>query len=107
MNNRSIGGGDVGDPGSGTGQYGVSIQGSGTNTVGLLIKCWGVVTEKDADYLLISDGSGVIVRVDTTGMSSLPEVDDYVDVSGISSLYKPVSDRERLILARDRADIRP
>ena len=102
MPNRSVGGGDWGIPPEG--QYGV-LGGAGLNNVGLLIMTWGKVTEKGAGYLLITDGSGDAIRVSTAGLCTIPDVDDYIIVIGISSLYKPGADRLRLILPRDDADI--
>ncbi|MGC8861644.1 MAG: hypothetical protein ACP5R5_02595 [Armatimonadota bacterium] len=102
MPNKSIGGGDWGTPPEG--QYGV-LNGLGPNNVGLLIQTWGRVTEKGSGYLLISDGSGDAVRVSTAGLSTVPDVDDYISVIGISSLYKPAADRLRYVLPRGNADI--
>ena len=104
MTNKTVGGGDYGDPEIGLGQYGV-LGGSGTTNVGLLIQTWGRVKAKDTDYVEIDDGSGTPVRVDTTTLSDPPDMDEYVTVIGLSSLYKPDADRLRLILPRDDADI--
>ncbi len=102
MPNRSVGGGDWGIPPEG--QYGVK-DATGVNNVGLLISTWGTVTYVDATYMLITDGSGDPIRVSTAGLSTLPAVDDYISVIGISSLYKPASDRLRYVLPRDDSDV--
>jgi len=102
MPNRSVGGGDWGIPP--LGQYGV-LGGVGLNNVGLLIQTWGKVTEKGAGYLLITDGSGDAVLVSTAGLSTIPHVNDYISVIGISTLYKPASDRLRHILPRSNPDV--
>ena len=102
MPNKSVGGGDWGVPP--LGQAGVT-GGVGLNNVGLLIQTWGRVTEKGAGYLLITDGSGDAVRVSTAGLSTIPEVGDYISVIGISSLYRPASDRLRYVMPRGSSDI--
>ena len=104
MTNRGVGGGDLGDPAAGLGQYGVA-DGTGLNNIGLLIKSWGRVIETGKDYIVMDDGSSTPVRVSTAGMSKLPGVDDYITVVGISSIYKPGADRLRLVLPRTRGDI--
>jgi len=106
MTNKTVGGGDYGDPGIGLGQYGV-LGGYGTINVGLLIQTWGKVIANGTDYVLINDGSGTPVRVDTSTLSDPPDMDEYVTVIGLSSLYlyEPGADRLRLILPRDDADV--
>lgn len=104
MPNRSVGGGDFGNPADGMGQYGVTA-GAGVNNIGLLIKTWGRVVSVGSGFVVIDDGSGTPVRVDTAGLASSPSVDDYITVVGLSSLHKQGSERERLVLPRDGADI--
>jgi len=103
MPNRSVGGSNWGVPP--LGQYGV-LGGTGLNNVGLLITTWGRVVEKGMGYILITDGSGDAVRVSTAGLSTIPDVDDYISVIGISSLYKPALDRLRHVLPRGNSDVR-
>jgi hypothetical protein len=103
MPNKSVGGGDWGTPL--LGQYGVAGA-TGLNNVGLLIATWGRVTEKGTGYLLITDGSGDAIRVSTAGLSTIPDENDYICVIGISSLYKPGSDRLRLVLPRADSDVK-
>ena len=102
MPNRTVGGGDMGSPP--LGQYGVT-NGVGLNSVGLLIQTWGRVMETGSGYVVIDDGSGTPVRVDTTTLASPPDPNEYVSVIGISSLYKPEAHRLRLILPRDDLDV--
>ena len=103
MNNRSIGGGDLGNAHSG--QIGVT-GGSGVNNVGLLVSTWGRVVEVDSGYVLVDDGGGP-VRVDTTTLASQPLKGSYINVIGISSLYVDTytADYLRLILPRNNKDI--
>lgn len=102
MNNRWLGGSDLGSPP--LGQYGVT-GGTGLNNVGLLVKIWGRVTETGNGYVVIDDGTGIGVRVDTTTIAAPPGSNQYVTVIGASSLYKPAADRLRLVLPRDDSDI--
>lgn len=65
--NRSVGGGDFYyDSGTGAGQKGVE-GGYGLNNVGLLVKTWGRVVERDtavlAKWIKINDGSTAVVKV--------------------------------------------
>jgi hypothetical protein len=102
MPNASVGGGDFGTPP--LGQYGVN-GGFGANNVGLLIQTWGRVVATWPGCVQIDDGSGP-VTVDTSNLASPPGQDTYVTVIGISSLYKPGSDRLRLLLPRGDSDVR-
>ncbi len=102
MTNKAVGGGAFGSPPAG--QYGVT-GGAGTNNVGLLIRTSGRVTGTDGGFLLIDDGSGTPVRVDSSMLAAPPAVNDHVTVIGVSSLHKPASDRLRLVLPRDDADV--
>ena len=101
MPNRSLGGSNWGAPP--LGQYGV-LGGAGLNTVGLLVRCWGRVTAVGPGCVVIDDGSGP-VRVDTSVLASPPPSGSYIGVVGISSIYAPESDRFKLLLPRDDADV--
>lgn len=97
MVNRSVGGGDT------IGQCGV-IDGIGSNNVGLLIQTWGRVIGSTAQSLLVDDGSGTPVMVDTTWLASPPGVGSYISVVGVSGL--PISDtKTRLIIPRNGYDV--
>ncbi|MGB9619376.1 MAG: hypothetical protein ACPL7K_03065, partial [Armatimonadota bacterium] len=65
LTNRSIGGGDFGKPADGTGQQGPT-GGVGLNNVGLLIRTWGRIVEREPGLLpswfVIDDGSGANVK---------------------------------------------
>lgn len=100
MPNRSLGGGDLGDP---VRQFGVT-GGNGLNNIGLLIQTWGRVVAAEAGYVQIDDGSGP-VTVDTTGLAVQPHQGSYVSVIGISSLYRSGSDHFRLVLPRNASDV--
>lgn len=103
MNNRSLGGGDLGS--LWLGQPGVT-GGRGVNNVGLLVQTWGKVIENGWGYIMIDDGSGPVV-VDTTILASQPAKGMYISVIGISSLQTDVNaDRLRLVLPRGDEDIR-
>ncbi|HOP80691.1 MAG TPA: hypothetical protein PLU88_11590 [Armatimonadota bacterium] len=101
MNNRSLGGSDLGYPP--LGQCGVT-SGTGLNNIGLLVKSWGMITYKDpsGNYILITDGTGESIKVDTTGLSGVPSK-GYLSVIGISTLYED----SPLILPRSNTDIEP
>ena len=100
MNNKGLGGGDLGVPATGTGQYGVS-GGVGTNNIGLLVKVWGYLTSSGGATSL-DDGSGTVVTVDTTDIT-VPS-NGYYSITGISSLE---SDRAGVVMPRDNGDVRP
>jgi len=95
MSNKAFGGGDFlydeGPPISG--QQGF-WDGNGLNTIGMLVRVWGKVTEIDTRaaplYYFIDDGSGVDMAVDLEVAPSQPipftsSVGDYVSITGISS----------------------
>lgn len=97
MINKTMGGLNVGNPP--LGQYGVP-GGSGMNNIGLLVRAWGNVTSFGNGYVIIDDGSGVSLRVDTTAAPTTP-TSGYVTVTGVSSLYGTAGSAERLLLAID------
>lgn len=101
MPNRSIGGANLGI--APLAQYGVDA-GSGLNNVGLLISTCGKVTDVDTGYLVIDDGSGSPVRVDTSFVSSQPAKGSFATVAGISSLYRPDALRQRLLVPCSAVD---
>ena len=106
MNNKAIGGGDwYYDSGSGAGQKGIK-DASGANNIGLLVLIWGKVTYAGSDYYYLDDGSAlddgsgqIGVKVLALG-TTVPAVDSYKTVTGISSCYKVGSDLFRLVRAR-------
>ncbi len=102
MPNRSLGGGDLGDP---VRQHGVT-GGSGLNNVGLLIHTWGRVVAAGTGWVQIDDGSGP-VTVDTTTLAAQPEQGSYVSIVGIGSLYLSSTDHLRLVLPRNYTDVVP
>ena len=93
MTNKSLGGGDLGTPPSY--QMG-AVGGAGTNNIGLLTRVWGLAAV--SGVTTIDDGSGMLVTVDTTGLSNPPADGAYVSITGVSSL---LAGGERLLLAID------
>jgi len=89
MNNRSLGGDDI--ESAGPFQCGVLNNDGGLNNIGLLVQVWGRVTSIGSGYLYITDGFDTGgVRVESPGipygLDPNIDVDDYVTVTGISSL---------------------
>jgi len=89
---------------AGLGQYGV-IGGFGLNNIGLLVKTWGRIAYKDPSggYILIGDGIGSTIRIDTAGLAGVPG-SGYVSIIGVSSLY---TGRLPLVLPRRSSDVEP
>jgi hypothetical protein len=104
MIQRAIGGGDFGTPP--LGQYGVT-GGTGVNTIGLLIRAWGTVTETGTGYVVLDDGSGRPLRVDTSTLPVPPATGSFVTITGISSLKQGGSPTQRLplLLPRRGSDV--
>jgi len=104
LTGRALGGSDFGDPP--LGQYGVT-GGKGLNSVGLLVKTWGTVTGEGfpQPYIELSDGSGAIVRVDTTGLRTPPRARNRARVTGTVGLKTVGPNRTRLLMPRTDADV--
>ncbi|MCL6629020.1 MAG: hypothetical protein K6U00_05410, partial [Armatimonadetes bacterium] len=96
MTNKSLGGGDIGNPGTGQGQRGVT-GGVGLNNIGLLVQTTGIVTYIDEHTFTIDDGSGVNVRCETPESIIVSPTWQYVSVIGISSIRKNGENYERLL----------
>jgi len=95
--------------GSGT-TYQPGIPGmQGANPVGLLVKIWGKVTEKNAaeNYMMIDDASGIPIKVDTRHLQFVPSVGQRVFVTGIFSIYGTVETAKRMVTPRSDQDIAP
>ncbi|MEN6521291.1 MAG: hypothetical protein ABFD46_09105 [Armatimonadota bacterium] len=98
MSNKSVGGTDLLSDGNVV-QCGV-LDGLGPNNIGMLIKVWGTVTQKDpsGSYVYIDDGSGLLdgsytdsaanigVRVAMDG-SGYKE-GDFLIITGVSSCFR-------------------
>lgn len=104
MPNKSLGGATFGEQPEITGA-------SGLNNVGLLVTTWGQVTAVGADYFYINDGSQLLdgsgntgVKISAAGLS-LPNVEDYVVVTGISGASVLDSNTIRLLRVRAQSDI--
>ena len=104
---KSLGGADFGDPASGAGQWGVT-GGFGPNTIGLLVAAWGRVSYIDPSgaYLLLRDGAGSAVRVDTSLLYPSVAVGDLICVCGVSSLFRSGGSRLAALIPRADSDIR-
>jgi len=92
MQTKSIGGSDfyyVDNPLSG--QQGVA-GGVGLNNIGLLIRTWGIVVDRNPSaspaWYLLDDGSGVRVKVIVPQDGSVPDLNTFIAVTGASSCYK-------------------
>jgi len=111
MNNRWLGGANWRyDPATGTGQRGV-MNGLGLNNIGLLVRVWGKIVERDSGspvtWFRIDDGVGVKVKcVVPLGIKVEPSW-VFVAVKGISSSEMVGAELHRLIRLRDQADITP
>ena len=97
MNMRSIGGGASGStPG---------IAGSmDLNNLGLLVTIMGTVTKKQTGFIYVDDGSALDdgstfagIRVDTSGLSIVPNETQYVIITGISSVFNNGTSCVRMI----------
>ena len=98
MTNLSIGGGPFGLQQGITGCFGLS-------NIGLLVRTCGRVTSTGADEFTIDDGSGVDVKCIVPTGVTLPDLGQYVGVTGISSCEQAGPDLRRLIRVRDSGDI--
>ncbi len=114
MTSRSFGGAASANYSAtnGTGQQGVT-GGTGLNNIGLLVKVSGKVTFVDpgGQFFTIWDGSAVQdadghdgVRVWAAGLT-LPAVDEFATVTGISSCHKSGEDLFPLVRVREASDI--
>jgi hypothetical protein len=65
---------------------------SGVNNIGLLVKAWGRVVERDTAvppmWFRISDGSGAAVKTVVPASIAVPAQGAYVVITGISSCEK-------------------
>lgn len=107
LSNRDLCGGDwLFDPQTGAGQRGAT-DACGLNNVGLLVRTWGRVANTGEGFVIIEDGSGTGVRVDTSRMTGQPAPGDYVSVTGIASVYQPSAGMgwHRMTLPRSQSDV--
>ena len=104
LNNKSMGGGNLGDPAAGKGQAGVS-DGAGLNNIGLYVKVWGKVSIVGGKYKL-NDGSGVDVTIQVVNGTIADGA--YISATGIMSCQKDTSGTvTRLLLVKNAAtDVR-
>ena len=105
MINRAVGGADHNyNAGTGAGQRGIT-SGVGVNNVGLFITTTGRVKSAGSGYVIVDDGSGVDLRVDTSRVSGPPSAPQYVILKGISSLWESGGSYYRLLKCRRNADV--
>ena len=110
-------GGTGGQPGTQAWDWSSSVvvDVPGLNNIGLLVTIWGKVTWAGSDAFIIDDGSGSRfgdptapgVRVLVPPAVSVPAVDTWVSVTGISSCYRVDEAVYRLLRVRKPADITP
>jgi len=99
MANKHVGGGKLNAHTDGV------TGGVGVNNIGLLIAVAGRVTQDAGDFILISDGSGVELKVDCTPLTEIPGKDTFVRIIGISAAEQPGSDILRLVKPRHDSDV--
>lgn len=115
MKSINAGGGDyrpAGGSGTGYGQAGV-LNGCGANSVGLLVRITGKVTDVDTNdgCFTISDGSGATDSADNAGVKvsavglTLPALNNWVTATGICSVEKPGGAVYPVVLARGQGDL--
>ncbi|MDH7601502.1 MAG: lectin like domain-containing protein [Armatimonadota bacterium] len=128
MSGASIGGSDYSyNPETGSGQRGVtawrkvwvdgqgwrwdSFKVPGPNNIGLLIKTWGRVTWCGSDEFYIDDGCNLKDASEHHGLRvsapnlTLPNVGDFVEVTGVVSCWQADGALYRMLLVADQADI--
>lgn len=110
MQVKSVGGGDwlyqSGPPSAGQqGTYGSN----GLNNIGLLVRTWGKVKSVDSTLrtFSIEDGSSVALKCKAPVGVTLPAVDDYVKVTGISSCEMVEGQLLPLLRMRTGDDLQP
>lgn len=95
---------------------GGAVTGVGLDSVGLLVKAWGIVTatgfdsETGAGFFYLDDGNqisadGGNIGIKVHSSSVFPSVGEYVVVTGIASLEKQGASLIRVLLPRDFSDV--
>jgi hypothetical protein len=78
--------------------------GSGLNNIGMLVRVFGRVTDRDASadspWFELDDGSGVSVKVIVPPGESVPEIGTCLDVTSISSCVRVSGELRRLLRMR-------
>ncbi|MBP6963511.1 MAG: N-acetylmuramoyl-L-alanine amidase [Armatimonadetes bacterium] len=106
LGNRYLGGGSLNT-------YTPGLAGAqGPNNVGLLVSTAGRVTHSEPGFCYIDDGSNlddgsgfIGVKVDTTTLASPPAVNQYVRITGVSSVETAGADLIRLLRPRRDSDV--
>lgn len=110
-------GGTAGQPGTQAWDWMNSavVDVSGLNNIGLLVTTWGKVKWAGTNAFIIDDGSGSMfgdptapgVRILVPAGVSVPAVNTWASVTGISSCYQLNGTVYRLLRVRKSEDIRP
>lgn len=101
MNNKTVGGGEFGN------QQGVD-GGNGVNTIGLLVKTFGTLTNVNSSTFTIDDGSGVNIKCVVPSEITIEHwLHTYACVAGISSCEVVNGKLVRVIKLRDANDFYP
>ena len=77
--------------------------GFGVNNIGLLIAVAGRVTDSGSGYVLVSDG--MELKVDTSTLTVLPAIDNFVQVTGISATEESGGVVTPLVKPRHESDV--
>ena len=103
---RAIGGDDLNyNPTNGSGQQGIA-EAYGPNNIGLLIKTAGIVANPiTSTSFYVSDGGQNNVKVVVVSGVSIPQVNQNVSITGISSCEKSGSDLVPVIKVKAPGDI--
>ena len=108
MPNRSLGGADwFYDPSTGAGQQGVP-EGTGLNSIGMLVRTWGRVLPRDYfTTFYVDDGSGRTIVAQVPFVMTLPGTWQYVAVTGACGrMVDPAEGPVAWIFLRDTQDLR-
>ena len=98
MGNKALGGGTFG--------LQEAIFGScGLNNVGLLVRTWGRIVERDPTWFTIDDGSGVNVKCLVPSGVTINPAWSYVGVTGVSSCETVGNELHSLLRVRTQSDI--
>jgi len=107
--NRAVGGGAGGGYNAGppaVGQRGV-LGGVGLNDVGLLVRVFGTVQSHGTGYVMLTDGSGAAIKIDTSHVSPQPGDGQFIAATGVVSVETSGADLAPVVRARRSSDVQP
>ena len=106
LGNRSLGGGGFfwNQNGENCGQQGIT-DAFGLNNIGLLVRTWGRIVERDPSWFKIDDGSGVNVKCLVPSGVTIDPGWTYVGVTGISSCEMVGAELHSLLRVRGQSDL--